>query len=325
MEKNRIVEHQLTISEGDLNIFAVRFNSDDSYLAAACSDGTVRIYSSSTGNPTRVLNSRISPDLMPVTSVRWRPVSALAKTKNVLIATTADGGILHWHATSGKSLHTITLRENQVLSSDYNPDGSKFAVGCKDSCVRIYDESTKQVAAELNQGEGERLGHANRVFALKWVDPNTLISAGWDNNVLLWDLRSERVARYIHGPHICGDSIDVRGNVLLTGSYHIKDQLQLWSLLDGQNICTQTVRSEDQRSCQLYAAQFSKFDGGESIAIGGSGSDEAYFYDSESYKRFAVLTNMSRAAYSIDFANTDNRVAVGCGDGSIRIFSIKDE
>jgi hypothetical protein len=34
---------------------------------------------------------------------------------------------------------------------------------------------------------------------------------------------------------------------------------------------------------------------------------------------------MPRAVYSVDFANTKNNVAVGSGDGSIRIFSIRAE
>lgn len=49
---------------------------------------------------------------MPVTTVRWRPNTAQGKTKNVLLAGTSDGAILHWHATSGKLVHTEMLHDN---------------------------------------------------------------------------------------------------------------------------------------------------------------------------------------------------------------------
>lgn len=66
------------------------------------------------------------------------------KTKNVILVTTADGAILHWHGTSGKILHTTTFQENQALCCDYTLDATAYSVGCKDFSVQIYDEETKQ-------------------------------------------------------------------------------------------------------------------------------------------------------------------------------------
>jgi len=31
--------------------------------------------------------------------------------------------------------------------------------------------------------------HSNRVFALKFIDNNTIMSAGWDKTILIWDIR----------------------------------------------------------------------------------------------------------------------------------------
>lgn len=95
-------------------------------------------------------------------------MNSTAKTKNVLVTTTADGGIIHWHATSGKILHTIRLEsDNQVLAVDYEVEGKYFAVGCKDMYVRIYDESTKTILAEMPPGWGDVSGHGNRIFSVK--------------------------------------------------------------------------------------------------------------------------------------------------------------
>lgn len=257
---------------------------------------------------------------MPITAIRWRPAASNAKTKNILIALAADGAVLHWHATSGKVLHQLKL-DTQTLCLDYDYEGKKFALGCNDMNVRIYDESTKDLVTSLAPGWGETLGHSNRIQSVKFVNENTLVSGGWDNNILIWDLRSSRVTRAIYGPHIAGDSIDAIGNILLAGGYQLTDQLQMWKIDDGSPIHTENLKTGD-RSCMIYTAQFSKVDCGAIFALGGAGSDEAYFYETATQRPFAVLNNLTKAVYSIDFANTSNRVAVGSGDGSLRLFNV---
>ena len=61
-------------------------------------------------------------------------------TKNVLIATNAEGSLLHFHTTSGKLLHRIHDEFNQLLTADYKPDGTDFLTGGEDGKVRVYDE-----------------------------------------------------------------------------------------------------------------------------------------------------------------------------------------
>ena len=54
--------------------------------------------------------------------------------------------------TSGKRLHTMTETtprtgdKNQVFALDYRPDATQFVTAGKDTIVRLYDESTKQVS-----------------------------------------------------------------------------------------------------------------------------------------------------------------------------------
>lgn len=53
------------------------------------------------------------------------------------------GAIQHWHVTSGKCLHTIEEKDNQVFALDYRFDGAYFATVGKDPVVKVYDEATK--------------------------------------------------------------------------------------------------------------------------------------------------------------------------------------
>ncbi len=57
-------------------------------------------------------NFTTSTQAIPVTSLRWRPHITGSKTKNILVASNADGGLTYWHVTSGKMLHKITEENN---------------------------------------------------------------------------------------------------------------------------------------------------------------------------------------------------------------------
>ena len=49
-----------------------------------------------------------------------------------------------------------------------------------------------------------------------------MVSGGWDLAVKLWDIRQQEAALTFDGPYICGDSIDMHSDYLVTGSYRDK-------------------------------------------------------------------------------------------------------
>ena len=75
-------------------------------------------------------------------------------------------------------------------------------------------------------------GHNNRLFSVKIVpyDRNIIISGGWDQNIVLWDVRTKGTIGCILGPKICGDAIDIREGIVLTGANRMSEQLQLWDM-----------------------------------------------------------------------------------------------
>ena len=103
---------------------------------------------------------------LPTTVMRWRPSNSQSVTKNVLLTVNASGAVQHWHFTSGKLLNTIYDEMNQLLTADYNPDGSQFVTGGSDTILRVYDEQSRQLIRNLDGGM--KSGHSNRVFCVKY-------------------------------------------------------------------------------------------------------------------------------------------------------------
>jgi WD40 repeat protein len=243
-------------------------------------------------------------------------------------------------------LHTIEEKDNQVFALDYRDDGMMFATAGKDTVVRLYDEATKTETCAMKgtagYGATQSSGHSNRIFSLKFSpdDPNILASGGWDNTVHFWDTRAGTSIRSIFGPHLCGDSLDLcsAGNstTVLTGSWRPHSPLETWDLGTGKLI--EQIEWKDSilgsSPCLLYAAQFSKTHHGRFIAAGGSGSNEARVFDrfGDSGPRGAddltalvgTVTGMPRGVFSLDWSPVADKVAIGTGDGSIRIMSVVD-
>lgn len=62
----------------------------------------------------------------------------------------------------------------------------------------------------MHAPRGEKRSHGNRVFAVKFYTNDILLSGGWDNSVIVWDVRSNDIIRTVLGPHLCADAMDTK-------------------------------------------------------------------------------------------------------------------
>lgn len=102
----RKVKHLMTFGDSDNSVFCSKFDPSDKYLAAGYGDGVTRIYNVATQKLSYTLFGTGGNEEMPVADLAWRPQTAAMKTANILVTVQADGYLKHWHATTGKCLHS---------------------------------------------------------------------------------------------------------------------------------------------------------------------------------------------------------------------------
>lgn len=265
---------------------------------------------------------------MPTTNIKWRPLCAPGVTKNVIIASSADGTLKHWHTTSGRLLNTTFNEDHKVKTCDYKPDGTAFLTADDDFIIRVYDEQTRQLKTEMTGGLNEQI-HSNRIMCAKFdkEDENLIISGGWDQNVKIWDIRQSGSVRTFVGPMITGDAIDIHDGYILTGSYSPENQLQLWDFNTCEHI--EDIPWDEalpvDQSCLVYSCQFQKSTG-DLIIAGGSGNNEVRIFDGNAlFRPCASICELSRAVFSVDFSNSGDMFAMGGGDGVVRVFNVVNE
>jgi hypothetical protein len=203
-----------------------------------------------------------------------------------------------------------------------------FSTGGRDKAVRVYDEETLEVVSKLEAGYGPSArGHTNRVFCTKWcdTDPFVLLSGGWDRCVHVWDTRSGRSERVMFGPEICGDALDVRNGVVLTGACVPKDPLELWDLGTAKRIRTidwKLGKVSGSKPCMVYSAAFSKDPAGYLVAAGGSISNEARLFDrSRGDAHLGTAAGFGGPVFAVAWHDA-SRLAIAGSDGSVRLLAV---
>lgn len=243
--------------------------------------------------------------------MRWHP--SIAST---IVCASASGFISAWHTETGQNLWTVQEQGNAVNSMDIAPGGRHFVTGGSDCALRYYSLSTRQVVSELSSKaflQGRVSGHELRVFASIFMDDNCVVSSGWDDTVLLWDLRSGEVARWMFGTHVCGEAVCFSdGNKLvITGSWRDENQLQFWDVATTNLVKSVTIKEDEPLQVYSLATTPNR----EFVAAAGSGMNCVTVYRISDFTRVAETPTGESCVSSVHFGA--RRVAYGQTDSTV--------
>ena len=314
--------------------FTLRYDETCKNLVAGYSTGFIGIYNFEKPETSNDYKKSYSISSFPITCIRWKPLN-----RTTLIAVTADGFIIQVHSKSGKVLQKIEEERNPLMCVDYSTDGSLFATGGNDKVVRLYDDNTKTLITKLERHRYDLPEHSNRIFSVKFSkkDPNLLLSAGWDNTILLYDLRAKEIQNYLFGPHVCGDGLDLKDDLLLTVSWAKEDQIQLFDLRNNKRIGVfqMIIDKEKENNLEnisyLYSCRFNPVN--KTFCVTGSNKNYLRIYDytylndldltKNKINGIYDLNELNEPCYCCDYNLKGNKLAYGCAKSTVNFINLK--
>ena len=314
--------------------FTLRYDETCKNLVAGYSTGFIGIYNFEKPETSNDFKKSYSISSFPITCIRWKPLN-----RTTLIAVTADGFIIQVHSKSGKVLQKIEEERNPLMCVDYSTDGSLFATGGNDKVVRLYDDNTKTLITKLERHRYDLPEHSNRIFSVKFSkkDPNLLLSAGWDNTILLYDLRAKEIQNYLFGPHVCGDGLDLKDDLLLTVSWAKEDQIQLFDLRNNKRIGVfqMIIDKEKENNLEnisyLYSCRFNPVN--KTFCVTGSNKNYLRIYDytylndldltKNKINGIYDLNDLNEPCYCCDYNLKGNKLAYGCAKSTVNFINLK--
>lgn len=300
---------QWTAKHCDSDIGSLRISPDGKTVAIGCFNGLLYIRNASRSR--LITTIEVSTADSPITSVRWHPTDT-----NYVYAAAAKGFAACFSVDKGEKIWEIKEPTNSINSIDIAPNGEMFTTVGSDCAVRLYDMKSQALVNTLTTRVfflGTVSGHSNRIFSGVFIDNNMIASCGWDDTVLLWDTRTDKPARSLFGPHVCGDSIvSLGGGKLATGSWRDKNQVQLWDIGTGETIASATIGKD---STALYVYCMTCTPNKEVLAAGGSHVNKVSFLRVEDLAHLSQTDQQSSAVNSVAF--NDRQFVFGLADSTV--------
>lgn len=136
-----------------------------------------------------------------------------------------------------------------------------------------------------------------------------LLTGGWDNSILVWDIRKETPACHFLGPNISGESLDVHENKIVAGSFNNENNLMIFDIRNTKSgyvvnwFDSDEKAAEDNTPSCLYSTMFSKPRPKYILAGGASKNEIRMFRNSICYdeiKAVSKISNLKTACLSLD-------------------------
>lgn len=258
-------------------VWAVAFSPDGTLLASggggqeqngawtSGSDYALRIWDVRKGT----LLKKLTGHKNSITCIAWYPDGSK------LVTTSGDSTSKVWDPIAGKELFTLLGHTDSVSGVAISADSSRILTGSWDKTCILYDGRTGKALKKLDpihygrvwgvalSADGKRAavcgdhpfirlwdlttgtiqselrGHSQAAVQVAFTPKgDKLISGGWDNSAIVWDLEKSAPLRVCstHGGRVEGIAVSADGKRFLTGC--LDKQLRLWSVESGELLQT---------------------------------------------------------------------------------------
>ena len=195
-------------------ILAVAFSPDGATIASASYDKLVKLWEVSSGKLLKTLKEHSDA----VYAVAFMPGG------RQIVSAAGDRTLKVWDLSTGKRVFTMSDALDSLYAIAVHPSGSQIAAAGADRMIRTWSWNADPSSPGGNTGSlvASTFAHSDAVLRLTYSpDGTTLVSAGADRAIKVWDARTlrERQRLEVQPDWIMGLALSADGKWLAAGRY----------------------------------------------------------------------------------------------------------
>jgi WD40 repeat protein len=280
-------------------ITTLTFSQDGALLGVVGYNGTIRVHLIDQGRARTFFGSTLAS----------QPMAFLPDGRIVAISDEETIGIVAPDAVQGQRLNGLDGSPFNVTTSQ---DGTLIAAGSSTGAIELWDSATGAAKSGLKTD-------LKTIYALAISPDGKLIAAAGpptDPRVQIWDIATGKLRWTLPGTNAAIGSLvfQPQGNLLAASDFDGK--LRLWNIEDGTLV--RTIAANDDRHWFSSIA----FSPDGKMLITGSANGELVFWEVATGDEAATLSLSVDAIFSLAVSPDGQRIAVGLGDESVRIYEL---